>query len=407
MIAGNLRLSYFKIGVNYLIEDLTIKRMEQQILSSVIQMGVCISLLFALLLWIRRAGNRSRIYLSVAYAVCGIDLFMRVLQIYNGTPFTFEALNPAALYMALIEMPLFLFYFLEVISPGWLTWRKIVLLCSPWLLWNVCLLVPGLYFRELDSFRDVFRYIGEANVWLRLLFVLLMLSYSILIFRISYNWEKSSANLGWIRFYGAGYIALALFFILSSVIGSVLSSSLHLFYGTAYCFYITYYELFVRLNVPRAKAVGEGNVADIAVVPLQPGVPVPVPDESQAMEHESDPAVESAADNELWETLDGRMQKEKLWRMDMSLAEFAGLLDTNRTTLAALFKAKGYEGGYREYVNRHRIEDFLEIMSQFPNRNMQDAFFTVGYRSRMTAFRNFKEYVGQCPSEYFTNQSEE
>lgn len=383
--------------------------MERQILSSIIQIGSCLSLLFALLLWVRRGGNRSRAYLSVAFAVCGIDLFIRVLRIYNGTPFTFEALNLAAFYMALIEMPLFLLYLLEVISPGWLTWRKIVLLCSPWFLWNVCLLVPGLHFRELDTIEDVFRYIGEANVWLRLLFVLLMLPYSALIFRISYNWERSSANLGWIRLYGAGFIALAFFFILSSVSGSMGLGSLHLIYGTVYCFYIAYYELFVRLNVPRAKAARESHTAEAAVaaaVPLQPVVPVPVAGEPQAAEDESGPVTESAGGG-LWETVNGRMQEDKLWRTDMSLAEFAGLLDTNRTTLASLFKAKGYEGGYREYVNRHRIEDFLEIMSQFPNRNMQEVFFIVGYRSRMTAFRNFKEYVGQSPSEYFTNQSEE
>ena len=140
-------------------------------------------MLFALLLWIRREGNRSRIYFSVAYAVCGIDLFIRIFRLYNGTPFSYESLNPAAFYMALLEMPLFLFYLLEVISPGWLTGRKIILLCSPWLLWNVCLPIPGLHFRELDTFKDVFLHIGETDVWLRLLFVLLMLPYSALIFK--------------------------------------------------------------------------------------------------------------------------------------------------------------------------------------------------------------------------------
>lgn len=346
----------------------------------------------------------------MAYSVCGIDLFIRIFYIYNGTPLTFEALNPAALYMALVEMPLFLFYLIEVISPGWLTWRRIVLLCSPWLLWNVCLLIPGLHFRELDSFKEVLLHIGETDVWLRLLFVLLMLPYSVMIFKISYHWERSSAYLGWIRLYGAGYIALALFFIASSVSGSMPLSSLHLFYGTAYCFYIVYYELFVRLNVPRAKATGENDTADMedtAVVLLQPVMLAPVPDEPQDMGNETCRAMETVADNELWKTLNEKMQEGKLWRKDMGLAEFAGLLDTNRTTLASLFQAKGYGGGYREYVNRHRIMDFLEIMGQFPNGNMQEAFFAVGYRSRMTAFRNFKEYVGQSPSEYFINQSEE
>lgn len=378
--------------------------MEQKILSSVIQMSSCISLLFALLLWIRRAGNRSRIYFSVAYAVCGIDLSIRIFRIYNGTPFTFEALDPAAFYMALIEMPLFLFYLLEVINPGWLTGRKIILLCSPWLLWNVCLLIPGLHFRELDTFKDVFLHSEEANVWLRLLFVLLMLPYSVLIFKISYNWERSSAYLGWIRLYGAGFIGLFLFFIVSSLSGSMQLSSLHLSYGTVYCFYIVYYELFVRLDVPRARVGGENNTV---AVTLQPVLFTAAPDEPRQAGSATGLATEAAADNELWLTLTTRMQQEKLWREDMSLTELAGLLGTNRTTLASLFKAKGYEGGYREYVNRHRIRDFLEIMEQFPRVNMQEAFFTVGYRSRMTAFRNFKEYVGESPSEFFANQSEE
>lgn len=342
----------------------------------------------------------------MAYAVCGIDLFIRIFQIYNGMPFTFKALNPAAFYMALIEMPLFLFYLLEVINPGWLTWRKIILLCSPWLLWNVCLLIPGLYFRELSTFKDVILHIGEPNVWLRLLFVLLMLPYSILIFKISYNWERSSAYVNWIRLYGGGFIGLSLLFFLSSVSGSMQLSSLHLGYGTVYCFYIVYYELFVRLNVPRRKAA-ENNDAANTTVSLPPLLLEPLPGDPQAIENKTAAVTEYTDDNQLWEALTSRMQTEKLWRTDISIDELAGLFHTNRGRIAPLFKAKGYEGGYREYVNRHRIRDFLEIMYEFPNGSMQEAFFTVGYRSRMTAFRNFKEYVGQTPSDYFINQSEE
>lgn len=191
--------------------------------------------------------------------------------------------------------------------------------------------------------------------------------------------------MNWIRLYGTGYIVLALLFIVSSVSGSMLLSSLHLCYGTVYCFYIVYYELFVRLNVPRPKTA----IPEVALMA------------------DDLPAVPASVNDELWETLTARMQAEKLWRKDMSLAELAELLDTNRTTLASLFKAKGYEGGYREYVNRYRIIDFLDIMAQSPRHSMQEAFFIVGYRSRMTAFRNFKEYAGKSPSEYFTNQPEE
>jgi len=33
----------------------------------------------------------------------------------------------------------------------------------------------------------------------------------------------------------------------------------------------------------------------------------------------------------------------------------------------------------------------------------QDAFYDVGFRSQTTAFRNFKQYTGKTPSEYFAD----
>lgn len=91
--------------------------MEQQILASIINFASCTFLLFAVLLWMRREDNRSRVYFSVAYGVCGIDLFIRIFS-FGSTPFIFEALQPTALYMALIEIPLFLFYLIEIVNPG-------------------------------------------------------------------------------------------------------------------------------------------------------------------------------------------------------------------------------------------------------------------------------------------------
>lgn len=88
--------------------------MEQRILSTIIQFTSCTFLLFAALLWVRRNKNRSRIYFSIASFVCGIDLFLRIFHVYNGTPQTFKALQPGYLYLALIEIPLFLLYLVEV-----------------------------------------------------------------------------------------------------------------------------------------------------------------------------------------------------------------------------------------------------------------------------------------------------
>lgn len=377
--------------------------MEQQILASIIQFASCTFLLFAALLWMRRNGNRSRVYFSVAYTVCGIDLFLRIFGIYNGTPLVFEALQPAALYMALIEIPLFLFYLIEVVNPGWLTWRRAVWLCAPWLLWNICLLIPGLRFRELDTFSDIFYHIEEVNVWLRLLFAMLILPYNILIYLIPYNWRRSSADRGLIRIYGSGFIIMALLFVGSSVSGLVAVSSLHLAYGTFFCFSLAYYELFVRLQVPKEE-IATAN--DCVSEPVPTDTPCIVVCETDELLNQSDEGGEvvGKATDEQWSNISREIENKRPWRNpDMSIVALADLLQTNRTTLSRLFQEQGYGGGYKEFINRRRITDFLELMDKHPHMNMQDAFFEAGYRSRMTALRNFKEYMGMGPSEYFNS----
>lgn len=381
--------------------------MEQHILSTIIQFASCAFLLFAVLLWVRRNGSRSRVYFSITYLVCGIDLSSRIFNLYSGVPIIHEALHPVNLYMALIEIPLFLFYLIEVVNPGWLTWQKIGVLFLPWGMWNILLLIPGIHFRELGSFGDILGYIGEANVWLRLLFVFLLLPYTLLIYRIPYNWRQSSADRGVILTYGAGFILVIVLYICSSVSGLVLISSLHLFYGIIFCFCTIYYELFLRLNVPlertEEKHPGKPKI-------LQPTIITSFADKltennTKATEEQGS---KPSPDNELWKMLTTLMDDGKLWRNpDFSLPDLANLLGTNRTTLLCLLKENGYAGGYREYINQHRIEDFVEEMKQHPQKNIQEVFFEVGYRSKATAYRNFKEYVGEAPSEYFVNQSED
>lgn len=381
--------------------------MEQQILASIIQFASCTSLLFAALLWMRRNGNRSRVYFSVAYTVCGIDLFLRIFGIYNGTPLAFEALQPAAFNMALIEIPLFLFYLIEVVNPGWLTWRKAVGLCAPWLLWNICLLIPGLHFRELDTLSDIFHHIGEVNVWLRLLFALLTLPYSILIYRIPYNWRRSSADQNLIRIYVSGFIVLVSLFVCSSVSGLITVSSIHLAYGIFFCFGTAYYELFVRLQVPKEEIATENDrIPDRT--PAETCCVAACETDEECQPEERPEIIEKAATEEQWRKINREIENKRPWRNpDMNIVALADLLQTNRTTLSRLFQEQGYGGGYKEFINRHRIADFLELMDKHSQMSMQDAFFEAGYRSRMTALRNFKEYMGMGPSEYLGNKTKE
>jgi YesN/AraC family two-component response regulator len=110
-------------------------------------------------------------------------------------------------------------------------------------------------------------------------------------------------------------------------------------------------------------------------------------------------------DSALIERLDAYVKKNRAWRdPDLSLNILSSKLYTNRTTLAQAMRENGY-GSYTNYINKLRIDDFLEQIESGQSANFQEAFFFVGFRSRGTALRNFRQFAGMPPSEYFQKKN--
>lgn len=100
------------------------------------------------------------------------------------------------------------------------------------------------------------------------------------------------------------------------------------------------------------------------------------------------------------------MDEEELWRNpDLTLEALAAHLNSNRTTLAQTIRRHGYED-YRHFINRRRIEEFLSAARTDPRISIQDTFFRVGFRSKITALRYFRAYTGIIPSEYLRRPPE-
>lgn len=53
-----------------------------------------------------------------------------------------------------------------------------------------------------------------------------------------------------------------------------------------------------------------------------------------------------------------------------------------------------------DMINRKRVAEFLKLADAGLVVNIQDSFFYVGFRSRETALRCFKKYVGMSPTDY-------
>ena len=94
------------------------------------------------------------------------------------------------------------------------------------------------------------------------------------------------------------------------------------------------------------------------------------------------------------------MDTEEAWRdPDLSLMELTHRCATNVTYLNRIIREET-GGGFKEMVNRKRIASVVEQLQENPDVDLQDAFFNAGYRSRITAWRNFKESMGVTPTEF-------
>lgn len=94
------------------------------------------------------------------------------------------------------------------------------------------------------------------------------------------------------------------------------------------------------------------------------------------------------------------MDEEELWRNpDLTLEDLSKVLCTNRTTLTQLIQQQGYSG-YSEFINRRRIEAFTKAIDSSKPVSTQQLLQKTGFRSKSTALRNFRLYMGCTPSEY-------
>lgn len=354
-----------------------------EILFAIVHFLVCTLLISSALLCLQQKGNkRARIYLAIFSFITALELTYRLYAAYRtGTLVTVNQVLPVyVLVSGILEILLMYLYPLEVVRPNWLTFKRLLILFLPWLLIGcICILIYP-HIRNLSSFSEMMQHVDEFNVWFRLLVLFLcFIPYTILLLRIPYKWQQNSVDKKWIYKYVIGIQVIGLLFSTVVLTGSVVVSCIHLLYGILFFLYITYQELFLRLlpaSVNRAAA-------PLATVSFSPPY------------------------NPLWEKLILQMDENQLWRNpDLLLEDLSKSLHTNRTTLSAMIQQQGYSG-YSEFINRRRIEAFTSAVIKGKPVSTEQLFYEVGFRSKSTALRNFRLYMGCTPSEYIQQTAEQ
>lgn len=354
--------------------------LENNLLNIARHFNTCIYLLSAFFLLMRyKVGDRSRLILGISYASFEI-LMLVCLYIYQKGVFTSKEIMPINyLNSGFFSVLVLFFYPVEVINPGWLTVKRALLILSPWFLLNTLLLTKP-DFRQLDSLAEVWQYADEANVWSRLLLMACILSCSFAIFLIPYNRAKSQITRQWVCAYTGAIQGIAVLYALTAFTGSGYISAIHQFYCVALCMTFSYRELFLRLRIPLKKTVRPATGKGIGPNPVG----------------NSTPRVSSSWQDKLQKL----MTEQQPWRNpDLTLTELASLLGTNRTTLAILIREIGYDG-FNAMINIWRVKAFIQIITDQETTGIYETFFDVGFRSKVTALRYFRQETGMNPSNY-------
>jgi AraC-like DNA-binding protein len=94
-------------------------------------------------------------------------------------------------------------------------------------------------------------------------------------------------------------------------------------------------------------------------------------------------------------------QQHSFLKTDYSLEQLVKETNIPRYILSA-FINREYGMGFREYINRHRVDFFKENLSNpgWKNLTLEAIASDCGFSSRSTFINNFKQITGQTPSEF-------
>ncbi len=353
-------------------------------------MAAVMYLAMALLLFLqRKEGERSRVILAGLVLVSVLNYSTRIASLLQGEMPALVVSAPM-LIVGLFMVISYIIYPVEVISPGWITWKRLLRMYSPIGVLLVVYWVSGLCGATYDTYGNLIAmlsHLDRFDVWFRLLLSLLVFLPLLFILYPTYTRKYNNTDRHWIRRYIVVFVVNNLAYIVVLACDSMYVKAAYYFVSVGCEAYIVYLELFVRLIDRHAEEMPD-------VVPL-----------AETINKMEAPAEASSSlplkYTSLYATLEEYVRREQSWRdPDLTLHQLAIRLGSNRTDLGYAIREQGYDN-YTAYINRLRMNDFMQLARRSPMTSYQTLFFEVGYRSKTTALRNFRQYYGCTPTEYF------
>ena len=352
------------------------------IISTTMEMVVCLICARQLGRLRHETGDNSRWILALGSLASGLMAgFALVANIAAGTG-AGKPLTMLPPWMGLIYMTLHIImvlYPITVVRSDWLTPLRYFFLFLPTAVFSFAFLFFIGRWTQLDTTADIIANVKKADVLLRLASQAIMIPYCFILFILPYSYRKSSANFWWIVNYSFGLTVICVVHIIL-VLTNIPYLMVLLPLLAALFYYLSMdFELSDR---------------------LRPGKTTEKVSERKPQAIEEKPAPSLSSESGLWSRIIYYMDTEEIWRdPDLSLVSMAHRCGTNVTYLNRIIRQET-NSGFKEMVITKRVASVADQLRNNPECDIQEAFFNAGFRSRTTAWRNFKDVMGVTPSEF-------
>lgn len=390
-----------------------IAELQDILLLMLTDVAISLCIIGSIFLFIRGKNNRARKMLAYTMLIWGVCSIARAVFLHLG--YLGLLLHPLRIVGVIggnFFIILLMFFPLEVLLPGWLNLKRLFYMTLPTIilsfLYVIGLTITGQEIEEFDSFTEFLSSITHFNVWFRLMFILLIITYNIFIFKLIYNNEKKYLrwkndnyadveylDMSWMRFYSLGTILIFSVWLLNVFVSSPWNFIVHTIVVIVCFTYFIYKGLFYESAYP------EDYFKDVETNPLEPDFSkCDRLSNGKSMEDETETISFEVKMPEYVDLFKTWMEKEQpyLYR-DFKLTDVARVLPLNRSYLSRVFN-EGLGMNFCQIVRKYRIEASKKLLQENPDMAIYTIAEQCGFSSDTTFIRAFQIEMGITPLKY-------
>lgn len=365
----------------------------------------------SIFLFLRGGGNKARRMLGYTNMIwCIMFVVLVVCDLFHIKITNFPVFSDKTLLLSNFMICVMFLFPMEVLKPGWLTKKRLLLLFTP------ALVVTFSYFsflrilneniEELFSFDEMWASLGHFNVWYRFVLLCCNLAYCYILLHFIYHnqqkyqsWkencfsDREEMDISWMRYYFKMIILLVLLYLILLIWGNQWFIIFNVVVSVVVASVLFYKGLFYESPYPKDFYQSVASSVDSSLVTEELSV------EPQTEDSTVDYSFESQIPQYL-QTLKTWMEKEKPYLYnDFKLTDAARVLPLNRTYLSRLFN-EGLHQTFSEVVREYRIAYAKQLLKNDSNMAIYEVAKASGFTSDSSFIKAFQKVTGMTPRQY-------